>query len=117
MNGNTSADYYLFGHSAGAQFVHRLLLMVPDGRYAALVAANAGWYTVPDKSIDYPPRSAREATVTLLSASNLPRKPLAPPVMSSSPNTDSRLCVSSAPEEPGSPLKAQRTGSRCRGYD
>ena len=54
LTGNTSADYYLFGHSAGAQFVHRLLLMVPDGRYAALVAANAGWYTVPDKSIDYP---------------------------------------------------------------
>ncbi len=52
---NSSAECYdVFGHSAGAQFTHRLALFVPDGRYDRLVAANSGWYTVPDLAITYP---------------------------------------------------------------
>lgn len=47
-------QYQMFGHSAGAQFAHRFVLFVPDGRYEYVVAANAGWYTVPDDAIDYP---------------------------------------------------------------
>jgi hypothetical protein len=39
--------YFLFGHSAGAQFTHRLLTFVPCARVLAAVAANAGWYTLP----------------------------------------------------------------------
>ncbi len=45
--GNTSAQYYIYGHSAGAQFVHRLVLFLPEARFAAAMAANAGWYTMP----------------------------------------------------------------------
>lgn len=39
--------YFLFGHSAGAQFVHRFMLMQDAPRVALAVAANAGSYTMP----------------------------------------------------------------------
>ena len=41
-------DYAIFGHSAGAQFVHRLLVLVPDNRVSVAMAANAGWYLMPE---------------------------------------------------------------------
>lgn len=37
--------YDIYGHSAGAQFVHRYLLMSEDPKVNTAVAANAGWYT------------------------------------------------------------------------
>jgi poly(3-hydroxybutyrate) depolymerase len=46
--------YSIFGHSAGAQFVHRLVLFVPDAKVQLAVAANAGWYTMPDTQVSYP---------------------------------------------------------------
>lgn len=45
--GNTSRGYHLYGHSAGGQFVHRLALLLPETRFVAAMAANAGWYTMP----------------------------------------------------------------------
>jgi len=44
----------LFGHSAGAQFVHRWLLLRNDVEFDLLVAANAGWYTMPDFETPWP---------------------------------------------------------------
>tara|TARA_X000000950_G_scaffold180499_1_gene218906 strand:+ start:5565 stop:6413 length:849 start_codon:yes stop_codon:yes gene_type:complete len=40
-----SKRYDIYGHSAGAQFVHRYLLMSKDPQVNIAVAANAGWYT------------------------------------------------------------------------
>ena len=52
--GSSARDYALFGHSAGAQFVHRFVEFMPDRRTRVAVAANAGWYTMPDDSVAYP---------------------------------------------------------------
>lgn len=52
--GNRTEKCYLYGHSAGAQFVHRYLYFVPDAPVAKVVAANAGWWTLPDMAVDFP---------------------------------------------------------------
>jgi poly(3-hydroxybutyrate) depolymerase len=44
--------YVLFGHSAGGQFVHRMALFLPGSRAAMMVAANPGWYTMPEWRAD-----------------------------------------------------------------
>jgi len=45
---------YLWGHSAGGQFVHRLLATQPHGIFEAVGAANPGWYTSPTLDLAYP---------------------------------------------------------------
>lgn len=51
----TQVDRYeLYGHSAGAQFVHRYVLFMPEARLGQAVSANAGWYTLPSLDVDYP---------------------------------------------------------------
>lgn len=52
--GGEQSQYILYGHSAGAQFVHRYLYYKPDARVRRYIAANAGWYTVPVYDFDYP---------------------------------------------------------------
>jgi pimeloyl-ACP methyl ester carboxylesterase len=41
-------DYVLFGHGAGAQVVQRMALYRPDNRARVMIAANPGWYTMPE---------------------------------------------------------------------
>ena len=48
------SHYTLFGHSAGSQFLHRFLYYVPEARVNRAIAANAGWYTMPDFGVRYP---------------------------------------------------------------
>jgi pimeloyl-ACP methyl ester carboxylesterase len=50
----TQQRFDVFGHSAGAQLAHRLVLFQPDLPVRRVVAANAGWYTWPDASIALP---------------------------------------------------------------
>jgi hypothetical protein len=52
--GGRQTHYTLFGHSAGSQFLHRFLYYVPDARAKRAIAANAGWYTMPDFGVRYP---------------------------------------------------------------
>ena len=46
--GIADARFDIFGHSAGAQFVHRLMLFNPEAKVRFALAANAGWFTLPD---------------------------------------------------------------------
>jgi poly(3-hydroxybutyrate) depolymerase len=50
----SAREYLLYGHSAGAQFAHRLVLFNPQARAKIIVAANAGWYLMPDFTVAYP---------------------------------------------------------------
>lgn len=52
--GSRRSGYRLFGHSAGAQFVHRMLTFLPCCRAEAAVAANAGCYTLLDEAERFP---------------------------------------------------------------
>jgi poly(3-hydroxybutyrate) depolymerase len=50
----TRARYGLFGHSAGGQFVHRMLSFGFRDRVGLAVCANAGTYAMPDLDIAWP---------------------------------------------------------------
>lgn len=52
--GITAPTYYIYGHSAGAQFVHRLFFFLPDARAGKLISANAGAYMLPDFATEHP---------------------------------------------------------------
>ena len=52
--GNTSSRYDIFGHSAGAQLLHRFLTFRPDAKFNRVVCAAAGWYMMPDPTVDFP---------------------------------------------------------------
>ncbi|MCD2497232.1 hypothetical protein [Microbacterium nymphoidis] len=52
--GGEQHSFEMFGHSAGAQFVHRYVMLVPDAPVSLAVAANAGWYLMPDDGADFP---------------------------------------------------------------
>lgn len=46
--------FAIWGHSAGAQFVHRLLLFRPRAKVRVPIAAGAGWFTAPDLQVRFP---------------------------------------------------------------
>ncbi len=52
--GLKSDIYDIFGHSAGGQFVHRFVLFMPKAKVRLALAANPGWYTLPDFEQGYP---------------------------------------------------------------
>lgn len=54
LGGPSGAPYSMFGHSAGAQFVHRYLEFMPHARVSRVVVANAGWYTLPETATPFP---------------------------------------------------------------
>jgi hypothetical protein len=50
----TTQRYGLFGHSAGGQYVHRMLSFGYRDHVAVAVSANAGTYAMPDLATDWP---------------------------------------------------------------
>ncbi len=53
FNGN-QINYNAWGHSAGAQFLHRFVMFQPQSKLNISICSNAGWYTVPEKEIPFP---------------------------------------------------------------
>jgi hypothetical protein len=53
INGSQSA-YNAWGHSGGAQFLHRFVMYMPNSLLDVAVCSNAGWYTVPENSVSFP---------------------------------------------------------------
>lgn len=51
---STEKKYDIFGHSAGGQIVHRLVLFNPEAKFNHALAANSGWYTLPDFNVQFP---------------------------------------------------------------
>jgi poly(3-hydroxybutyrate) depolymerase len=47
-------QYCIYGHSAGAQFVHRFICFAPRTRVLRAISANAGSYMLPDAAKDFP---------------------------------------------------------------
>lgn len=54
VNGWSVPGYHMFGHSAGGQFVQRMVMLTPKARIRTAIAANAGTYTFADASTAYP---------------------------------------------------------------
>jgi hypothetical protein len=52
--GSYRETFGLFGNSAGAQYVFRYLALTDAAAVDMAVAANCGWYMLPDLTIDYP---------------------------------------------------------------
>ena len=50
----TREKAYLWGHSAGGQYTHRLMATQDHGIFEAVGPANAGWYTLPTLETPYP---------------------------------------------------------------
>lgn len=46
--------YDLFGHSAGGQVVHRMMMFAPQARVRTALAANSGWYTTLEPDAPFP---------------------------------------------------------------
>ncbi|PQB05732.1 hypothetical protein [Aureitalea marina] len=54
VNKITNEQYDIFGHSAGGQFVHRMVMLMPESRIGTAIAANAGFYTLPEENLAFP---------------------------------------------------------------
>ncbi len=79
--------YLIYGHSAGAQFVHRLVMLLPAARVKRAISANAGRYTMPSFEIGWP-YGLRGTTCVRGDLRRVLVKPLM--IMVGSSDTDSR---------------------------
>ena len=62
LTGARATPIHLFGHSGGAQFVHRYSMAYPH-RVAGAVVVNAGWYTFPKRRRRFPHGIRRSASL------------------------------------------------------
>ncbi|MDB9842800.1 T9SS type A sorting domain-containing protein [Polaribacter sp.] len=51
---STQETYNAWGHSGGAQFLHRFVTYLPNSKLDIAVCSNAGWYTVAENGVRFP---------------------------------------------------------------
>ena len=51
---STEETYNAWGHSGGAQFLHRFVTYLPNSKLDIAVCSNAGWYTVAENGVSFP---------------------------------------------------------------
>lgn len=98
---STQDGYSIFGHSAGAQFVHRFLMLTPQTRVDRAVVANPGWYTWPERDIAWP-----------YGLADAPRTPLEPGTIAALPIT---LLLGEADNDPRADHLRQTVEARRQG--
>lgn len=54
VNNITNEHYDIFGHSAGGQFVHRMVMLMPESRIGTAISANSGFYSLPFEDLEFP---------------------------------------------------------------
>jgi len=54
VNSITNEQYDIFGHSAGGQFVHRMIMLMPESRIGTAISANSGFYSLPNEKLEFP---------------------------------------------------------------
>ena len=69
------AQVRLFGHSAGGQYVHRLMATQDHSLYEAVTAGNPGWYTLPTLERPFPEGSSNVCALPARSPSGLSSVP------------------------------------------
>jgi len=47
-------DSVVIGHSAGCQFTHRMMMLMPPKKADLIICSAAGWYTMPDREAAWP---------------------------------------------------------------
>lgn len=52
--GSSQTMYDIFGHSAGGQILHRMVLFHPHSKANRILASNSGFYTMPDHKSEMP---------------------------------------------------------------
>ena len=54
VNNISNQQYDIFGHSAGGQFVHRMVMLMPESRIETAISANSGFYSLPNEKLEFP---------------------------------------------------------------
>jgi predicted esterase len=54
VNNISNKNYDIFGHSAGGQFVHRMIMLMPESRIRTAISANSGFYSLPKEKLEFP---------------------------------------------------------------
>ena len=54
VNKITNEHYDIFGHSAGGQFVHRMVMLMPESRIRTAISANSGFLSLPNEKLEFP---------------------------------------------------------------